>query len=722
MGYLEDFKTQINNRDFSKIMTLWEEYCTSESVETEEFVQVLQSIKASDFAKPFGQHIEMALPLWQTFQNEDDSYLILKHLIDLQTTNTPLLADLALTAVTKRYGVQPEFNERLRLVGLRNKDKFQGALSYYDLLSHMNTGKFVYHTGGWGTGEIVEISPIREQMAIEFENVSGRKHVTYANAFKTLAPLPDDHFLSRRFADADKLEREAKEDPVAVVKVLLRDLGPRTASEIKDDLCELVIPEADWTKWWQTARAKLKKDPLVQTPESLKGVFVLRKKEVSHEEQMDKAFHSKQDHDDIIQTAYNFVRDLPKAAKKQEINQTLKSKLLDLLKDSNLTKAQELQVLILLEDYFSHPTEGKKLKEFILAIQDLDAAILPIEIIAVKKKALALLRENHPEWISLFSGFLNSIQQGTLRDYILKELNQGEAKQVLIKLLQKLAEKPAKSPDLFFWYFQKVIADDNADLPFGDKSGQCLLLESLLVLLNAIESQPEYKDLTKKIYNYLLNKRYAIVRQIIEKTSLEFIKEFLLLASKCQTFTDHDQKILRSLAEVVHPTLAAIKEKKGRHHDSHIVWTTEQGYLKTQERAKQIGTSEIIENAREIEAARALGDLRENSEYKFALERRSRLQGELKSLSDQLSHARLITPDDISLTEVGVGNVVTVQDEKRHTTTYKILGPWDADADAHILSLQSKLAQTMHGLKVGESFTFRDEKFTVTSIKSYLDV
>ena len=202
MGYLEDFKTQINNRDFSKFMLLWEEYCTSDSVETEEFVQLLQSIKVSDFAKMFGQYIETALPLWKTFQDENDSYLVLKHLIDLQTTNTPLLADLALDAVTKRYGKQPEFNERLRLVGLRSRENFQGALSHYDLLSHMQIGKFVFHNGGWGTGEIIEISPIREQMALEFENVSGRKHITYSNAFKTLIPLPDEHFLARRFADA----------------------------------------------------------------------------------------------------------------------------------------------------------------------------------------------------------------------------------------------------------------------------------------------------------------------------------------------------------------------------------------------------------------------------------------------------------------------------------------------------------------------------------------
>lgn len=138
-------------------------------------------------------------------------------------------------------------------------------------------------------------------------------------------------------------------------------------------------------------------------------------------------------------------------------------------------------------------------------------------------------------------------------------------------------------------------------------------------------------------------------------------------------------------------------------------------------RAKIVGTIEILENAREIEAARALGDLRENSEYKFALEKRSRLQGELKTLSDQLSHARLITPDDISPDEAGIGSVVQIEDSTNKITTYTILGPWEADPDSNILSFQSKLAQAMCGLKKGDNFTFREEDYKVLDVQSYLN-
>ena len=185
----------------------------------------------------------------------------------------------------------------------------------------------------------------------------------------------------------------------------------------------------------------------------------------------------------------------------------------------------------------------------------------------------------------------------------------------------------------------------------------------------------------------------------MKKQSWNSLKNFLLSVSKCQTFNDHDQKILRSLAEVVHPSLAAAKSRKGSHHDINIIWTTEAGYLRTQERAKIVGTIEILENAREIEAARALGELREKSEYKFALEKRSRLQSELKTLSDQLKHARLITPNDISLNEVGIGNVVKLEDGNNEIIVYTILGPWEANPEENILSFQSKLAQTICGQK-----------------------
>lgn len=718
MSYLQEFIVQINNRDFSKFLQLWEEYCTSDHVETEEFISLLKAIKKSDFARHFGQFVDTALPLWQTIQDPEESYSVLRELIDLQTANTPELADITFKALEKRYGQQPLFNERLRLIGMRARENFQSAIANYDLLNHMAKGKFVFHTGGWGTGEIIDVSAVREQISIEFENVAGRKHMTFSNAFKTLIPLPDDNFLARRFADPDKLEKEAKEDPVGIIKLLLRDLGPKTASEIKDELCDLVIPDKDWTKWWQGARTRLKKDTMVESPTALKDPFVLRKSEVTHEERLLACIEEQFGIENIIQTSYSFVRDFPQILKNLALKKSLQDKLLALFEDSSITKPQELQLHLFLEYHFGHASKEQQLNDLVHEMENLPSVVEQIEIIALKKRALTLIRTHREDWKNLFLQLLDAISQSALREYIVKELNEN-ARGLLTKQLEHLLRNPAENPELFVWYFQQLVGKDTENLPFQDKEGQLKFFEGFLILFNILESKPEMRDLSKKMYTMLSGKRYALVRTIIEGSSIEFINEFLLLVSKCQSLTDHDIKILRSLAEVAHPSLA--KKKAGSHIDLNVIWTTEEGFLRIQERIKQLGTTEIVENAREIESARALGDLRENSEYKFALEKRSRLQGELKHLSEQLQRARIITKQDVHPDEIFIGSVFKVVDSNNEETTYTLLGPWDADPDNNVLSFQSKLAQSMVGLKVGDKFTFKDEEYKITAISNIFE-
>jgi transcription elongation factor GreA len=703
MTYLEEFKKQIDKKDVHKFFQLWEEYCTNDQVDTVEFIQLLKLIKKSDFAKHFGQFVETALPLLEYVNDEKISYEILKHLIDLQTTNSPLLAETSLTAIQKRFKDDPLFQERIRLVGLRSKENFQGAVGNYELLAHMEIGNCVFHTGGWGTGEIIEVSPLRQQVSCEFENVTGIKHITFENSFKTLIPLSVDNFLARRFSQPDALEAEAKKDPVTVLKMMLRDLGNLTAGQIKDELAELVIPEKDWTKWWQNARTKIKKDTMVQVPEKLSEQFVLRSTELSHEESLLKAIQHKVDPATIIQTSYTYVRDFPNVLKNEEVKKTILEKLLGLLDHPALTKDLELQLLIFLETSFK--INGKALPDYIQKLNNIEDVINAIDIAALKKRALVLVKENHKNWKEIFSSMFFSTSQGALRDYIVSELNKEDTG-ILLNNLEELLLNPEKHPEVFFWYFQKIALKDGEGLP----------------LIHKIEHDSQYRDLLKKMYNFITTKRYEVLRQLIDGTSLEFIHEFLLLVSKCHVFNDQEKKTFRALCQVVHPSLAPIKESKAATQLSgHNLWTTEAGYNRTQERIKYIATIEMIENSREVEAARALGDLRENAEYKFACEKRSRLQGEMRHLSQQLNRARVITPQDVFTDEIGVGAIVQLEDTQGNQITYTILGPWDASVEDGIISFQSKLGESMIGRKIGDVIKFREEEYKVIGIKSFLD-
>ena len=287
------------------------------------------------------------------------------------------------------------------------------------------------------------------------------------------------------------------------------------------------------------------------------------------------------------------------------------------------------------------------------------------------------------------------------------------------KNFQDLYTHPFLFPDAFMWYFQKLQTQNS--IPFSDKHGKTRFFEGLLILLSNIENNPEQRDMVKKIHALLSAGRFAIVRQMMQNVSAEDVKEFLLLASKCHSLTDHDQKIFHSLAEVAHPSLIKTRKKQeSASPDNQPIWTTAEGFQKLQQRIQQIATSETVENAKEIEVARSHGDLRENAEFKAALEKRDRLQSELKVLSEQLNRARVFTKEDLSADEIGIGAIVDCKSKKGQVITYTLLGPWDADPEKNILSFQSKLAQTMKGKKIGDKFASQGDEFTVVAIRSYL--
>lgn len=715
MEYLKQFQNHLATNNLPQVLNLWQEYCLSDEVDAEEFQAILKEIKGSSLREAFGAYAQQAIMLWETLRESPTKHEIIKLIFDLQTTNEKDLAEFAYNYLVKRYPDDGQFQQKIRLVGLRERVSFPYALSNFELLTHMKLGNFFVHTGGWGVGEVVDVSMLREQITLEFDYVAGQKELSFYNAFKTLIPISKEHFLARRFGDPDSFESFAKENPVETVRMILRDLGPKTAQEIKDEICDLIIPTKDWARWWQMTRTKLKKDTFIQVPESLKDPFVLRSLEVTHEEKLSRALASKPDVKTLIEMVYSFLRDFSQAIKNEEFKESLKTQLSEVLAHQEISEAEELQLLFMMQD-LGHE-KAKNLQDIVAKFSDVVRVMDEIYVLAYKKRFLIEIKKARKDWEEIYISLLYGIDQNTLRDYILDALLQEKKESLVKKKLEELIDQPTLSPVTFLWYFQKIMTD--ASFPYADQEGWNRFFEGFFTLLHKIEGNPEERDLVKKMLHFLTSGRFANVRRIFQGASLEVVKEVLLLSTKCQTLTDHDIKILHSLAEVVHPSLASIR-KKGDEEEENIIWTTEEGYKKIKDRIEQIATVETVENAKEIEVARSHGDLRENSEYKFALEKRSRLQGELKFLSEQIKDMRVLTKVDIDTQTVSVGTKVVLKNAQGENTTYTLLGPWDADPDKNILSFQSKLAQVLLGQAKGATVTLHNEPWQVVAIDSYL--
>jgi len=113
---------------------------------------------------------------------------------------------------------------------------------------------------------------------------------------------------------------------------------------------------------------------------------------------------------------------------------------------------------------------------------------------------------------------------------------------------------------------------------------------------------------------------------------------------------------------------------------------------------------------KEIEKARAHGDLRENSEYKAALERQQFAQARVHHLRLRLSKLSDVSEKDIPKDRVGFGSRVTVQDaETKQREVYALtLGEFiegDDNAVEMPVSMASPLGKALLGGKIGETVT-----------------
>ena len=116
---------------------------------------------------------------------------------------------------------------------------------------------------------------------------------------------------------------------------------------------------------------------------------------------------------------------------------------------------------------------------------------------------------------------------------------------------------------------------------------------------------------------------------------------------------------------------------------------------------------------KEIEEARALGDLSENAEYHAAKERQGHIEGRIAMLEDKLARAQVIDPSGQDGDSVRFGATVVLEDAESGTqVTYTILGEDEADVARGQISITSPVARALLGKEVGDAVTVRVPKGT----------
>ncbi|MCC7633416.1 transcription elongation factor GreA [Stenotrophomonas rhizophila] len=127
-----------------------------------------------------------------------------------------------------------------------------------------------------------------------------------------------------------------------------------------------------------------------------------------------------------------------------------------------------------------------------------------------------------------------------------------------------------------------------------------------------------------------------------------------------------------------------------------------------------------------IAEAREHGDLKENAEYHAAREEQGFIEGRIKQLEGELSHAEIIDITKLNAgSKVVFGATVELSDvESDEGKRYQIVGDLEADIKLGLIAISSPLARALIGKLEGDAVTIDapagQREYEIVSVQ-YLD-
>ena len=149
---------------------------------------------------------------------------------------------------------------------------------------------------------------------------------------------------------------------------------------------------------------------------------------------------------------------------------------------------------------------------------------------------------------------------------------------------------------------------------------------------------------------------------------------------------------------------------------------TPEGHKKLSETLKHLKEVVRPQIVKDIEEARAHGDLSENSEYEDANERQSLTEGRIRDMESKLAASEIIDVTKMEPSDrVVFGTTVVVEDlETEEESQYRIVGENESDVKSGLISVLSPIARALIGREIDDEVTVRapggDRKMVITDV------
>jgi|UniRef100_UPI003783944C transcription elongation GreA/GreB family factor len=567
-------------------------------------------------------------------------------------------------------------------------------------LSKLEPGVFCLHKS-WGVGRIASWDLLGDRVLIDFEGKPAHP-MKISFAVSSLEIIPSDHILARRHSDLDALKAMAKDNAPALVELALKSSGGTLHLDGLEKLLKgAIVPDADYKKWWEGAKRALKTHRHVVVPAKRTENLVLRDQAESAGDQMVKSFVAARDLKGKLAALASIQKDL-------DLFSDPKTELIPVLQDISdsarkgikLNLKECLQLLLARDELVetlgtTAPMGSMKVSDLVCETKEVLADALKTLSSAMLGRVYRAFPDAFPNrgWVTEILHHLTKTGGRAVAE-IATVLDANDELDVLAETLKKSLRNRLLSADLLIWMTRerKGLAESVFDIDLG---------HAILGVIenDHMEGGPKR---TGRLQDLLSDDRTLLGEMVAEAEDADV----RLLAKRILNSSSYDELTRRSLmARIIkaRPEMEAMMaENAGPQKEDSLIVSWESLEKKKKE-LEDLVNVKIPDNKREIQIARAEGDLRENGGYKAARDHQAvllRMQGKYER---ELRNARGTDFANVPTDKVGIGTVVDVEDiPSGEKETFTILGAWDGDLEKNIISYLSESAKALIGKAAGE--------------------
>jgi len=564
-------------------------------------------------------------------------------------------------------------------------------------LEKLPPGTYVLHKS-WGFGRIESINFLINQIIIDFKGRKGHA-MQLQYAADSLQPIGSEHILAQKAQDPAAVKTRLKEDPVGVVRQVLSSFGGRATQE---QIAQTVVPdllsEAEFKRWMESTKKALKKEGHFAIPTRKGEPFEMRESHVSHADEYIAAFHSARQVKDQTNALEQILKNFAEFSDpKTQLAPVLAAVNETTRKSQRLHASDALSLLLSRDDLLERapgwnldpdaPTVAGFLRDeqrhLVLRLGEVPAAKL--------KRVLAAMPAAFPEDWSRETIKLVLNGNARLVAEAARLLTENGRTDELHGALSRAISEHSISSDALQWLAKE------RDGAFADLAN----IRVLGAILSALERDQFSEKRDRRLHDLLLNDK-ELVPDLIASASDEELREVMRKILLTPVFEELNKRSLLGRIIRIHPELQSmVSGETGERQQSLIVsW---ESLEKRKTEYEELITKKIPENTKEISVARSYGDLRENFEFKAAKEMQRVLMRRKAEMERDLTRARGTDFTTVDSSQVSIGTKVTLREVKDgRIDVYTILGAWDGDPDAAIVSYQAAIAPALLGHKVGE--------------------